>query len=164
MAEIEEINGSSSVASFVPSLQHMQVDDLQSFATSEGLQGRVVTALSLDSPTTCYVFSYGWASDPNSVYEASVQPVTRDTVSSVAQNMASQGYVLTAFGAGGQPNFGWFLVGTRLQGASTPRPIFVSSPYVPSEALYYSQGYVDVVSIYDVPTVDTGTFIWVVEK
>ena len=155
---------SPSVAGFQPSLQHMQVSDLQAFATSEGLKGRVVTALSLDSPTTCYVFSYGWANDPNSIYETSVEPVTRDTVASVAQNMAAEGYVITAFGAGGQPNFGWYMVGTRLEGSTTPRPIFVSSPDRPSDGLYYSQGYVDVVTIYDSPTVTSSTRIWVVEK
>ena len=155
---------SPSVAGFQPSLQHMQVSDLPAFAASEGLKGRVVTALSLDSPTTCYVFSYGWANDPNSIYETSVEPVTRDTVASVAQNMAAEGYVITAFGAGGQPNFGWYMVGTRLEGSTTPRPIFVSSPDRPSDALYYSQGYVDVVTIYDSPTVTSSTRIWVVEK
>ena len=155
---------SPSVAGFQPSLQHMQVSDLPAFAASQGLKGRVVTALSLDSPTTCDVFSYGWANDPNSIYETSVEPVTRDTVASVAQNMAAEGYVITAFGAGGQPNFGWYMVGTRLEGSTTPRPIFVSSPDRPSDALYYSQGYVDVVTIFDSPTVATSTRIWVVEK
>jgi hypothetical protein len=155
---------SPSVSGFSPSIQHMQASELQSFATSEGLQGRVVTALSLDSPTTAYVLSYGWANDPHSVYEASVAPITTDTVASIAQNLAAQGYVLTAFGAGGNPTFGWYLVGTRLQGSTTPRPVFVSSPNIPSEAQYYAQGYVDVVTIFDVPSVGTSTVIWIVEK
>jgi len=157
---------SSSVTGFVPSLQHMQVSDLQAFATSEGLKSRVVTALSLDSATTAYVFSYGWANDPGSVYEATVAPVTLDTVASVAQRLASQGYVLTAFGAGGNPVFGWLLVGTRLQGNTAARPIFVSTYYRPSDDLYYSKGYVDVVTIYDNPTPSpsTTTRIWIVEQ
>src|SRR2546430_8175374 len=138
---------SPSVAGFQPSLQHMQVSDLPAFAASEGPKGRVVTALSLDSPTTCYVFSYGWANDPNSIYETSVEPVTNETVASVAQNMATGGYVITAFGAGGQPNFGWYMVGTSLHGSTTPRPIFGSTYYRPSDDLYYSKGYVDVVTI-----------------
>jgi hypothetical protein len=152
------------VAAFAPSLQHMPVSDLQAFATSEGLRSRVVTALSLDSPTTCYVFSYGWADDTNSVYETSVAPVTPNTIGSVAQSMGSEGYVLTAFGAGGNPTFGWYLIGTRLQGSSAPRPVFVSSPHIPDHALYYSQGYVDVATIYDVLVPGASTRIWVVQK
>ncbi len=99
-------------------------------------------------------------------YEASVASVTLDTVASVAQTMASQGYVLTAFGAGGNPTFGWLLVGTRLQGSTAPRPIFVSTYYRPSDDLYYSKGYVDVVTIYDNPTPSpsTTTRIWIVEQ
>ena len=77
--------------------------------------------------------------------------------------MASEGYVLTAFGAGGDPTFGWFLVGTRLKGSTTPRPIFVS-PYEPSDDLYYLNGYVDVVTIYDNPAPGISTRIWIVEK
>jgi hypothetical protein len=155
---------SSSATGFDASLQHMQVSDLQAFATSEGLKGRVITALSLDSATTCYVFSYGWVNDTNSVYEATVTPVTLDTVTSVAQSMASQGYVLTAFGAGGNPVFGWLLVGTRLKGRTAPRPIFVSTYYAPLD--YYSKGYVDVVTVYDNPTPSptTTTRLWIVEQ
>ena len=80
--------------------------------------------------------------------------------------MASQGYVLTAFGAGGNPTFGWFLVGTRLQGSTAPRPIFVSTYFRPSDDLYYSKGYADVVTIYDNPTPSpsTTTRIWIVEQ
>ena len=154
---------SPSATGFEASLQHMPVSDLQAFATSEGLKSRVITALSLDSATTCYVFSYGWANDPSSVYEATVASVTLDTVASVARSMASEGYVLTAFGAGGDPTFGWFLVGTRLKGSTTPRPIFVSL-YEPSDDLYYLNGYVDVVTIYDNPAPGISTRIWIVEK
>ena len=155
-----------SATGFEPLLQHMQVSDLQAFATSEGLKSRVITALSRDSSTTAYVFSYGWVNDTSSVYEASVASVTLDTVASVAQTMASQGYVLTAFGAGGNPTFGWFLVGTRLQGSTAPRPIFVSTYFRPSDDLYYSKGYADVVTIYDNPTPSpsTTTRIWIVEQ
>jgi hypothetical protein len=155
---------SPSVTGFSPSFQHMYISNLQAFAASEGQQSRVVTALSLDSPTTCYVFSYSWANDRGSLYEASVEPVTVGTVGSVAQEMASEGYVLTAFGAGGNPVFGWYLIGTRLQGSTSPRSIFVSSPYSPSYAQYYSQGYVDVVTIYDNPAPGVSTRIWIVEK
>src|SRR5207237_8118593 len=123
---------STSFAGSQPSLQHMQVSDLPAFAASQGLKGRVVTALSLDSPTTCDVFSYGWANDPNSIYETSVEPVTRDTVASVAQNMAAEGYVITAFAPGGQPNCGWYMVGTRLEGSTPPSPLFVTSPDRPA--------------------------------
>lgn len=155
---------SASGAGFEPTFQHLQISDLQTFASSEGLEGRVITALSLDSPTTCYVFSYGWADDADSVYETSVAPVTVSTVASVAENMASEGYILTAFGAGGNPTFGWHLVGTRLRGSTAPRSIFVSSPDIPSAALYYSQGYVDVVTVYDNPAPGVSTRIWIVEK
>lgn len=153
------------VSGFTPSLQHIQVSNLQAFATSEGLKGRVITALSLDSPTTCYVVSYGWTKDPNSIYEATVAPVTVKTIANVAEGMALDGYVLTAFGAGGNPSFGWYLVGTRLKGATTPRLIYMSSPHIPSEYQYYARGYVDVVTIDDTPpSADTSTLIWIVEK
>jgi hypothetical protein len=155
---------SPSVGIFSPSFQHMQLSNLQAFATSEGLQGRVVTALSLDSSTTAYVFSYGWSNDTNSVYEASVVSVTVDTLGATTQNLASQGYVITAFGAGGNPSFGMFVVGTRLKGSSVPRAIFVSSPDRPSDSQYYEQGYVDVAVVLNAPTPTSGTRIWVVEK
>ena len=155
--DVEPANGvfavafisSPSAGTFAPSMQRMPTSNLQAFATSEGLQGRVVTALALDSATTAYVFSYGWINDTNSVYEASVAPVTLNTIASEAQNLASEGYILTAFGGGGTPTFGLYLVGTRIKGVATPRAILVFSPQTPSEDQYYAQGYVDVAFFLD---------------
>ena len=130
-------------------MQRMPTSNLQVFATSEGLQGRVVTALSLDSSTTAYVFSYGWTNDTSSIYEASVVPVTLDTIASVAQNLASEGYILTAFGGGGTPTFGLYLVATRLKGNFSARTVLVFSPQTTSESQYYAQGYVDVAFFLD---------------
>jgi len=172
--DVEPANGvfavayisSSAAAGFAPSMQRMSISDLQDFATSEGLKSRVVAALSLDSATTAYVFSYGWSSDTDSVYEASVAPVTVDTLASVAQNLASQGYVLTAFGGGGTPTYGLFLVGSRLKGSSSARIVWVlrNSTYRPSDLQYYQQGYVDVARLlYETSPLHFDE-IWVLEK
>lgn len=95
---------------------------LQSEATREGSVGRVITAISLNSGQATYI-SYGWQGDPSTVYEASVTTATVDTLSSIASNLAQQGYIITAFG--GNDTDGFLLVGTRVKGDTTPRPLWV---------------------------------------
>ena len=48
---------------------------------------------------------------------------TFDTVSSVAQQLAADGYIITAMG--GTAADGILLVGTRVQGDTTPRPMLI---------------------------------------
>jgi hypothetical protein len=75
--------------------------------------------------------------------------VTLDTLASTAQNLASEGYVLTAFGGGGTPTFGLYLVGTRLKGNHPARDLLVFSPETTEINQYYAQSYVDVAYFLD---------------
>ncbi len=95
---------------------------LQTAATGEGAAGRVITAVSLNSGQATYI-SYGWQGDPSTVYEASVATATVDTLGSAASTLAQQGYIITAFG--GNDIDGFILVGTRVQGDTTPRQLAV---------------------------------------
>ena len=97
---------------------------LQTVATQEGGVGHVITSISLNAGSATY-FSYGWSGDPYTVYEASVSTATVDTIYTVATNLAQQGFIITAFG--GNDIDGFFLVGTRVKGDSTPRQIWIGS-------------------------------------
>jgi hypothetical protein len=99
----------------------------------------VITALSLNAGQVTYV-SYGWQGDPSTVYETNVANATTDTLVSVASNLAQAGYFITGFGGNDQDGF--ILVGTRVQGDSTPRPI--NQPLN-----QYSRGYSPVIYVFN---------------
>ncbi|HKR28694.1 MAG TPA: immunoglobulin domain-containing protein [Acidobacteriaceae bacterium] len=101
------------------------VSDLQVLATQLGLQSKVITAVSFNAAGQLDVLSFSWQSDPATPYDALVAPVTLDTVAAKAQQMAAEGYIITAFG--GNVTSGFVLVGTRVQGDSIPRPLIGSS-------------------------------------
>lgn len=103
----------------------VSVSGLQDLATQLGTQSQVITALSFNSTGQLDVLAYSWQSDQATVYDALVAPVTLDTVGAEAQQMAGQGYIITAFG--GNSASGYILVGTKVHGDSMPRPIIVSS-------------------------------------
>ncbi|HXE09154.1 MAG TPA: hypothetical protein VN612_14730 [Acidobacteriaceae bacterium] len=116
---------SSTSSGFLP-MQHIVAgSNLQALATQEGLSGRVITAVSYDG-TNATAFSYGWAGDPSAVYESSVIFATLDTATADIQQMASQGYIITATGCTQAPDgSGVVLIGTRVQGDTMARPILV---------------------------------------
>lgn len=97
---------------------------LQGLATQLGTLSQVITAVSFDAAGQVDVFSYSWQGDPSTVYDVLVSPVTIDTVGAAAQQMAGEGYIITAFG--GNATSGFVLVGTKVHGDSLPRSIIVS--------------------------------------
>lgn len=98
--------------------------DLQAAATRLGAAGRVITAVSLSGGQATYI-AYGRQGDLATPYEASVASATTATLSAVAADLAQQGYLITA--VGGNWVDGFLLVGTRVQGDTTPRPFQVTS-------------------------------------
>lgn len=124
---------------YVMSSQTLASSGLPGAAAQEGALGRVITALSLNAGQVTYV-SYGWQGDPSTVYETNVANATTDTLVSVASNLAQAGYFITGFGGNDQDGF--ILVGTRVQGDSTPRPI--NQPLN-----QYSRGYSPVIYVFN---------------
>src|SRR5262249_32946398 len=111
--------------------------DLQATATTEGQQGRVITAVSFDQGTV-FAISYGWQADTSTVYEAKTATATIDTVGTAMAGLASEGYIITAFG--GNPTDGFVIVGTRVKGDTTPRPFRVV-PNGSQNTQLWDQGY-----------------------
>ena len=101
-------------------------DALQAAASAEAAQGRVITAASFQGGLIGYV-STAWSRDPATVYEARTVVTTFDQVQVEAIGLAAKGYLLTAAGAGNGGANGYVLVGTRVQGSSSPRSISFSS-------------------------------------
>ncbi len=91
-------------------------------------QSRVITAVSFDANGRANLFSYGWQGDTRTVYDTQVVSIPAEgdqvgqTVTSAAQSLADEGYILTAFG--GDATNGFLLIGTKVRGDSLPRPIF----------------------------------------
>ncbi len=108
--------------------------DLQSAASQQGAESRVVTAVSYDDSTGKVQFlDYSWTGDPSTVYDVSVQTASYGTIGAVAENLAQAGYIITALG--GNNADGFILVGTKVKGDTIPRPILVEPPYIPSSDL-----------------------------
>jgi hypothetical protein len=95
----------------------------QSDVGTEASHGRVVTAVGANSGVLTLA-SYAWSEDTSTIYEAqTVSGVALSQVPAEAQNLAQAGYIITALG--GNSVDGYFLVGTRQQGDSIPRPISI---------------------------------------
>lgn len=115
------LSRTTQVGEFTPVVQgSVAPDQLQAIASSEGANGRVLTAVSYQGRLVSYV-SYGWSRATSAVYEARVVPTTVDAVAADAGSLAAEGYAITAFGAGNGAANGLMLVGTRGQGDTTPR-------------------------------------------
>jgi hypothetical protein len=111
----------------------------QAVASQDGANGRVITAVSWNNGQIFYL-SYGWARDTTTAYDVQTASATVDTASSAAQQLAAEGYVITAMG--GTTADGILLVGTRVHGDTTPRPILVTNTaQVESSATLAEQGY-----------------------
>jgi hypothetical protein len=105
------------------SVQTVAPANFQAVATQLGAQAQVITAVSFDVGQITYV-AYSWTQDPSTVYEVQTASATFDQIPTVAMNLASQGYIITAFGAGDGATNGFLFVGTRVKGDTLPRPIF----------------------------------------
>jgi hypothetical protein len=133
---------------------------LQAAATQEGSLSRVITAVSFDSGQVDYL-SYGWNSDTTTRYETRVAMATLDAIGSEAQNLAASGYIVTALG--GNVTDGFVLIGTRVNGATTPRPLVVvnaAPATIPQDELL-NKGYA-IVGLVSNPNANVA--IWVGEK
>lgn len=151
----------STSSGFHSRLDHVALADISATVSEAGEAGLVVTALSLDSSSTAYVLSYSWDQDTDSIYDEVVKSVTYDSLETIAQQLASQGYVISAFG-GNQSN-GFYLVGTRLQGSTTPRSIvaYTVSGSAAPPASDFASGYAVVAILNDQTDANA---IWLLEK
>lgn len=148
---------SDAVSGFDMASHTILPSSFQTAATQEGAQSRVITALSFDAGNLTYL-SYGWQSDASTVYEVDAEPATLDNFQTVASNLALNGYILTAIG--GEMTDGLLLVGTRLKGNTTPRPMRFQSFVNPPLVQLNIEGYA-IVGLVNTPAGDT---IWIGER
>jgi hypothetical protein len=123
-------------------LQDVTPADLQAAATQEGAHSKVITAITYNGSSQAIYASYGWQSDPSTIYDEQVVTTTYENLTSDAATLASQGYILTAIG-GSPSNDALLVVGTRVQGDTLPRP-FVTAPLGTQAATIWQPGYATV--------------------
>jgi hypothetical protein len=144
---------------FDMSMQTVSPAALQAAATQEGAHSRVITAISYNASQVTYL-SYGWQSDTSTVYETQVATATLATIPAVAANLASNGYIITATGGSGIHD-SFFLVGTRVQGDTVPRP-FLSATQLGTTYVgtLMQQGYAIVAAVQG----SDGLLTWLTER
>jgi hypothetical protein len=92
---------------------------------ADGAASRVVTAVTSDLSTGLMdVISYGWKGDVTTSYETAVSIVDALQIPSAANTLASQGYIISAFG--GNDTNGYALIGMRVKGDTLSRPLLFS--------------------------------------
>jgi hypothetical protein len=111
---------------------------LQAAATQEGLSSRVITAIAANGTQVTYI-SYGWQGDTTTLYDSQIVTAAPSAAPTAAANLAAAGYIITATGPADSAG-DVFLVGTRVQGDSMPRP-FAEPTDNSSTAPYFQQGY-----------------------
>jgi hypothetical protein len=94
---------------------------IASTVAADGLQSRVITAVSFDATGQAHLMSYGWQGDTSTAYETEVSIVAPQDVVTAASSLGSGGFTITAFG--GDDSDGYVLVGTKVHGDSVPRPV-----------------------------------------
>jgi hypothetical protein len=130
--------------------------NLQAAVTQEGAMSRVVTAISNNGGNVTYL-SYGWQADTATIYEAQVAIASTANAPSAAASLAAQGYIVTATGpADGTGDI--FLVGTRVQGDTLPRP-FVEAQTSADVQTLMQQGYALVGIIFNSAQTDYLTYL-----
>lgn len=131
--DVESIDGAFAISKiqssqsngFSPTTQTVSVANFPTAANQEGAQAHVITAVSFNATQITYI-SYGWANDPSTVYETQTVIAPFDQVASAAMNLASQGFIITAFGSGEGSSNGFVLVGTRVKGDTLSRPLVIA--------------------------------------
>lgn len=149
----------STEGSFQQVYHSVDLADVGALAASEAASGRVVTALASHAGAMLVV-SYGWSGDAGTVYETSVRGASVTSLGDVATGLSGEGFVITAMGRDGAG--GLVLVGTRVRGDRTPRPLAIASDWhAPSDLL--SRGYAIVGYAF---VLDTGvsTWVWVAQQ
>jgi hypothetical protein len=94
--------------------------NLNNELTKAGAAGAVPTAISPDGGNVTF-YACSWKAD-SFTYDVQLQQATSTTVASAASALAQAGYIITSSGGSGDD---LFLVGTRVQGDTVPRPILV---------------------------------------
>jgi len=112
-------------------LMHLTVapTDIGSTVASQGLQSRVITALSFNAGQV-ELFAYGWQADTTTLYDTRVASVTLSNVGAQASSLAAAGYIITA--AGGDPADGFLMIGTKRHGDTMPRPFVIEASNDPN--------------------------------
>jgi hypothetical protein len=130
---------------------------LQAAATAEGAAGRVITAISADGPGEVTYLAYAWQTDPTTLYDLTVVTTSTAGAPAAAGTLAAQGYIITATGqADGTGDL--FLVGTRVQGDTMPRPFEAVQGNSEFLAMQH-QGYAIVGVITDLTQADSYTWL-----
>jgi hypothetical protein len=115
----------SQAGSFDARQEVVSPSQIQSTANQDGVQSRVITAVSFDASGQANLFSYGWQGDTTTLYESQTVLAAPQDIASSATQLAAEGYIITAFG--GDSTNGFVLVGTRVQGDNLPRPIHIQT-------------------------------------
>lgn len=133
---------STQAGTFMPRLGAVALDQLPATASAEGALGRVLTAVSFQGGLVTYL-SYAWSEAPDSRYETQVVATSISGAGSAATDLAAQGYVITALGAGNSGSNGVVMVGTRRQGDTAPRDVLVqvTNGYFSTPPGYAAVGY-----------------------
>jgi hypothetical protein len=152
----------SQASGFDLSSQTVAPSALQAAATQEGAASRVITAVSYNQGNITYL-SYGWQQDTTTVYESQVSLTSFADLESAAEDLAVNGYIITAMG--GDSVDGVVLVGTRVQGNTSSRPLLVvnTSADQPISALP-NGGYAIIGGLFQATSASTGNAYWLGER
>jgi len=123
-----------------------QAAQIETQASLDGSESRVITAVSFDASGNAILISYGWTGDTTTVYDTQTKFVPAGgqvgaNVLSAATSLANNGYIISAFG--GNDTNGYILIGMRVHGDSLPRPTNTPSadspPYATTVVYLYEQ-------------------------
>lgn len=123
---------------FELSIQTVTPSSLATTISQAGASARVVTAISCDGASVTFL-SYGWQGDPSTMYESQVVMASPAGAPAAAAGLAAQGFIITATGSADAAG-DIYLVGTRVQGDTTPRP-FLAAETVAQGSEIFQQGY-----------------------
>lgn len=116
---------SNTQSSFVAASHSVAPALLAAAASTEGANGRVLTAVSYDAGEITY-WSHGWSADTSSIYEAQTTTASAADAPAAAASLAAAGYIITAVGRADDAG-DVVLVGTRLQGDTMARPFVIAT-------------------------------------
>lgn len=150
---------STQAAGFVRVENTLASSQLQAAAAVEGAAGRVITAISANGAEVTYL-AYAWQADRVTLYEAKVVTASAPAAPAAAGALAAQGYILTAIGQADGTG-GLFLIGTRVQGDTLPRP-FEAVQGAQAFQTLQQQGYA-IVGVVDDLTAAT-PYTWLAER
>lgn len=122
MAWVSSLTGSG----FDLRVETVDSAEIASAAAADGVESRVITAVSFDETGKAVLLSYGWTGDTHTVFEAKTVQTTLASIVDEARKLAAAGYIISAFG--GNDANGYLLVGTRVQGDTVARTLAIATP------------------------------------